>query len=55
MNDKTTSELLALVERQTKEIGNLREEIGRLKALLEVSNHRRRNSPEDDPNNIKKG
>lgn len=49
MKDKTNSELIALVENQAKEIGDLREEVGRLKALLEVSNHQRRNIREDTP------
>jgi len=49
MSDKTNSELIALVKNQSKEIGDLREEIGRLKALLEVSNLQRRNIIEDDP------
>lgn len=49
MGDNTNIELIALVKEQAKEIGNLREEVGRLKALLEVSNHQRRNIREDDP------
>ncbi|MFV0361529.1 MAG: hypothetical protein ACK5LL_00350 [Suipraeoptans sp.] len=50
MDNKTNSELIALVRDQEKQIGDLREEIGRLKALLEVSNHQRRNIGEDNPN-----
>lgn len=55
MIDKTNSELVALVKEQAIEIGNLREEIGRLKALLEVSNHQRRITPEDNPASIIEG
>lgn len=49
MQNKTESELIVLIEKQAKEIGDLREEVGILKARLEISEHKRRYIQEEDP------